>query len=230
MSGPPDGNARLGAMFSSIAPRYDLLNTLLSVGLHRRWKRRAAALARCGDGGLALDIASGTGDLAQLLARGGARVALLDLSPEMLRLARRKMAASPVLGYVQADAEHLPFAGGAFAAITIGFGLRNVADRAGALREMLRVLAPGGRLVVLEFSTPRSPVVRWLYDRYSSLIPRLGGRLSGNPGAYRYLVASIRDFPARGALTAMIRAAGFEEVHHADLAFGIVAIHVGTRP
>lgn len=213
-------------MFSAIARRYDLLNTVLSLGLHHWWKRRAAAAA---NGGRALDIASGTGDIARRLAASGARVVALDISLEMLRIAQAKLHEAAL--YVQGDAEQLPFPDGAFEAVTIGFGLRNVPDRERALREMRRVLAPGGRLVVLEFATPRSRAVRWLYDRYSfAVIPRVAGWLARNPDAYRYLVASIREFPDRETLAAMLRAAGFDRVRCTDLTLGIVAIHVAARP
>jgi demethylmenaquinone methyltransferase/2-methoxy-6-polyprenyl-1,4-benzoquinol methylase len=217
-------------MFSDIARRYDLLNGLLSFGLHQRWKRQAVRLAAAPTAGVVLDVCCGTGDLARMHgARVGRRgtVVGVDFAGPMVNLAQTR---GGVL-YVQGDAESLPFPDGGFDAATIAFGLRNVTHTGVALGELLRVLRPGARLVVLEFSRPVNPAFRVLYDLYSfTVIPALGRLVSRNADAYAYLPASIRGWPDQEALSEVLREAGFARVHYHNFLFGAVSAHVGTRP
>jgi demethylmenaquinone methyltransferase/2-methoxy-6-polyprenyl-1,4-benzoquinol methylase len=224
--------------FGGIARRYDLLNTLLSGGVHHLWKRRAVRAAGLGRGGVALDVCCGTGDLVVGAARAvgpSGRVIGLDFAPAMLEVARARAraarrAADGAVSLICADAEALPVQGAAVDAVTIAFGLRNVADPARALREFARVLRPGGRLVILEFGRPQSAWLRAVYDVYSrSVIPRLGGWLSGRRDAYQYLHDSIRQWPAPEALAAWIRAAGLDDVEYRRFTGGIAVLHVATR-
>jgi demethylmenaquinone methyltransferase/2-methoxy-6-polyprenyl-1,4-benzoquinol methylase len=221
--------------FHSIAGRYDLLNHLLSGGMHLLWKRTAVRAAGLRPGGRAVDVCCGTGDLLVGLARAGgpdARVVGVDFAPAMVsaahaRLARRRLAGAAV---VLGDAEALPLRDRALDAATIAFGLRNVPHPARALREMHRVLRPGGRLIVLEFGQPDPAWLRALYDLFSrTVIPRLGGWLSGRPDAYRYLHDSIRQWPDPERLSALIRQAGFGDVHYRRLTRGIAVLHVATK-
>ncbi len=226
--------AYVRAMFSAIARRYDLLNTLLSFGLHRRWKRYAVAAAAAPPGGLALDVCCGTGDLAFLLHRRvgtQGRVVGVDFAEPMLRLARRRAGGARGVWFVQGDAQALPFADGTFHVATVGFGVRNVADPLGALRELHRVLRPGGRLVVLEFSRPRSRLFGALYDFYSyTAIPWVGRRLSRHPDAYWYLPTSIRGWPDQETFRDLLQQAGFRRVWYRNLLFGAVAVHAADKP
>ena len=224
-------------MFGAIAPRYDLANTFISAGLHRLWKRITVGLLHVPPGGRALDVCCGTGDLALMLAqRVGAdgRVVGLDFTPEMLEIARRRAAArgvAPICRFVPGDAQTLPFADATFDVMTVGFGIRNVGDPARALRDWCRVLRPGGRLAVLEFSRPRNPVIRRLYDGYSfSLMPWLGRTATRHPDAYLYLPASVRVWPDQEAFGAMLRRAGFEGIRYRNFGSGITAVHLATRP
>ncbi len=217
-------------MFDAIARRYDLANTILSAGLHHRWKHRAVAAARLRPGERVLDIGAGTGDLSLLAAGAGCRVVAVDLSPEMLSVAARKLAPSLEVAFVRGDIERLPFHSETFDAVITGFTLRHPTDLPAALREVHRVLVAGGRLVVLEFSRPASRVVRWVYDACSfGLIPSLGGWLTGDREAYVYLVESIRRFPAPDALSALLAEAGFTGVSSEHLSGGIVALHMGIK-
>lgn len=224
-------------MFAAIAPRYDLANTLISAGLHWKWKHQTVRLVRVPPGGRALDLCCGTGDLAILLARrvGPQGYVLgVDFSEEMLRIAHRRAAAAGVAAvcrFVQADAEALAVCQTAFDVATMGFGLRNVVHPETALREALRALRPGGRLAVLEFSRPTSPVVRRLYDLYSfTLLPCMGRLASRHTDAYLYLPTSIRTWPAQDALTSVLAQSGFAQVRYRNLCMGIAAVHIGTRP
>lgn len=229
----PEG-AKVQSMFASIAGRYDLLNHLLSFGLDFYWWWRMARLAGARPGAEFLDVAAGTGDSSLALARRGAKVVSTDFTQEMLRLGpakfRRKSLADRIWASSGADAQRLPFRDASFDGVTICYGIRNVEDRAKAFAEFRRVLRPGGRLTVLEFSTPVVPGFGALYRGYSlHLLPRIGGWISGDPSAYTYLPESIRSFPAQPGLAAEIRAAGFREVAWINLSGGIVAIHRGER-
>jgi demethylmenaquinone methyltransferase / 2-methoxy-6-polyprenyl-1,4-benzoquinol methylase len=222
-------------MFDRIAPRYDLLNRLLSLGTDLSWRRRALDLARLGDGGRALDVGTGTGDFAlALLARAprSASVTGIDISPGMLDVARRR-AAKTGLGAryerLVASVESLPFADAEFEVAVAGFVIRNVGDIPRGLREMCRVLRPGGRAVILDLHTPRNPSIRRLYRSYSFLSPRLAAALGSDPAAYRYLPRSIEAFHTPEALAELLRAAGFSRVTFERLTFGIAAIHVGEK-
>jgi demethylmenaquinone methyltransferase / 2-methoxy-6-polyprenyl-1,4-benzoquinol methylase len=224
-------------MFGAIAPHYDLANAFISAGLHRVWKRITVGLTGVAPGGRVLDVCCGTGDLALLLARRvgpRGRVVGVDFSPEMLEIARRRTAAAgygEVCRFLPGDAQALPLADAAFDAATIGFGIRNVGQPETALRELRRVLRPGGRLGVLEFSRPRNAVIRRLYDGYSfTLMPWLGRLASRHPDAYLYLPASVRTWPDQEAFGAMLRCAGFEQVRYRNFGSGITAVHLAMRP
>ena len=227
---------RVRGVFDSVAPNYDLMNDLMSAGAHRLWKRFTLALANLRPGQCALDVAGGTGDLALGLAwqvgRGGL-VVLSDVNAAMLARGRDRLIDAGFTGSVacvQADAERLPFAGGTFDCITIGFGLRNVTDKSAALRSMQRALRPGGQLLVLEFSQPRLPGLQPLYDAYSfSVLPWLGRVVAGDEASYRYLAESIRRHPDADTLLAMLKDAGLEGCRYHSLAGGIVAVHRGYR-
>ena len=232
--GSREKRAYVRAMFSSIAPRYDLLNHVLSFNIDKRWRRAAIRALEWGraPSGVYLDLCAGTLVVAVELAaqRGFAgRIVGADFAEPMLRAGLSKAAAKPVHA-VAADAVALPLADASCAAAIVAFGVRNLADLDAGLREVARVLAPGGRFVVLEFSTPPSAVIRALYGFYSNrILPRIGGWISGNRGAYRYLPESVSRFPAAPALADRMRAAGFASVSWRLLTFGVAAIHVGTR-
>jgi len=226
---------RVGDVFDSVAPRYDLMNDLMSGGLHRLWKRFTLMRAGVRPGEAVLDLATGTGDLAEPLAeRVGARgdVVASDINASMLARGRdRLLDAGHVVPVVQADAQQLPLAGRSFDCVTIAFGLRNVTDQAQALAEMTRVLRPGGRLVVLEFSRPAGDWFRRLYDAYSfSVLPRLGEWVAGDAESYRYLAESIRMHPDQPTLAGMMEEAGLVRVNWNNLTGGVVAVHKGFRP
>ena len=221
-------------MFAGIAGRYDLLNHLLSGNTDQRWRRFVARQLResLGEGAFVLDAACGTGDLALALAGAGrARVVGLDFCRPMLEIAARKSARrGGQISYVEADALRLPFPDAAFDVATIAFGLRNLAGVEDGLRELGRVLKPGGRLAVLEFSRPVLPGFRALFQFYfTRVLPRVGGLVSGSRGAYEYLPDSVSRFPAQRELAALMRRVGFERVSYRNLTGGIAALHVGTR-
>jgi demethylmenaquinone methyltransferase/2-methoxy-6-polyprenyl-1,4-benzoquinol methylase len=226
--------ARVRGVFDSVAGKYDLMNDLMSAGLHRLWKRFALSQTGLRPGQRALDVASGTGDLAAGLARqvGSTGMAVLtDINWEMLSRGRDRLLDKGIAGnvaFVIANAEQLPFPDRSFDCVTIAFGLRNVTDKAAALRSMRRVLRPGGRLLVLEFSQPRVAGLKPLYDAYSfGLLPALGRLVAGDEASYRYLAESIRVHPDQAALAAMMSEAGFEDCRWHNLAGGIVALHLG---
>jgi demethylmenaquinone methyltransferase/2-methoxy-6-polyprenyl-1,4-benzoquinol methylase len=231
----PEGekSRRVAGVFDSVASRYDLMNDLMSGGLHRLWKRFAVEASGVRPGERVLDIAGGTGDLARLFAdRVGVRgeVVLTDVNSPMLRLGRdRSLDSGWMLPVAQCDAEKLPFAAGCFDCVSVAFGLRNMTRKDAALAEMRRVLKPGGRLLVLEFSRVWAPL-KPLYDAYSfRILPELGKRVANDAGAYRYLAESIRMHPDQDALKAMMEQAGFERVEYFNLAAGVVALHRGYR-
>jgi demethylmenaquinone methyltransferase / 2-methoxy-6-polyprenyl-1,4-benzoquinol methylase len=220
----PDTQVR--AMFDRIARVYDLMNSVMTAGMHHRWRERAADLARVGPGSRALDVATGTGDLAIELAGRGAEVTGLDFSEPMLELARGK---APGVDWVQGDALDLPFEDGRFDAVTVGFGARNFSDLDRGLREMARVTRPGGRVVVLEITTPQKPPLSWFFRVwFDRVVPALG-RVAGDPDAYSYLPSSVRRFPAPRELGAALARTGLGDVRWVLTAGGIIAIHSGTR-
>jgi demethylmenaquinone methyltransferase/2-methoxy-6-polyprenyl-1,4-benzoquinol methylase len=220
-------------MFDRIAPRYDLLNRLLSLGTDLSWRRRALDLARIGESGRALDVGTGTGDFAlALLARSprSATVTGIDISAGMLAIAEGRAAKAglgPRYERLIASVESLPFGDGGFDVAMAGFVIRNVGDIPRGLREMRRVLRPGGRAVVLDLHTPRNPTVRSLYRTYSFISPRLAAALGSDPEAYRYLPRSIEAFYDPETLATLLRNAGFSRVRFERLTFGVAAIHVG---
>jgi demethylmenaquinone methyltransferase/2-methoxy-6-polyprenyl-1,4-benzoquinol methylase len=221
-------------MFSGIARRYDLLNHLLSGNIDKRWRRKTARALESSlvEGARVLDVACGTGDLSLVLAEAGrARVVGLDFCRPMLEIARRKaVEGSRPIPFVEGDALRLPFADETFDAATIAFGLRNLAGVADGLRELRRILKPGGRLAVLEFSSPVVPGFRALFRFYfTRVLPRIGGLVSGSRGAYEYLPDSVTRFPDQKRLAELMRAEGFERVEYSNLTGGIAALHTGTR-
>ncbi len=213
-------------VFADVAPRYDLMNDLMSLGIHRLWKRAFARAAAPQTGDVIVDLAGGTGDVAQLMARSGARVLVADPSEPMLLQGRKR---GGRLVQIAAEAERLPFADGSIDCVTIAFGIRNVTDMAQALGEIRRVLKPGGRFLCLEFSTAAAPI-RPFYAIWSALvIPRLGAAIAGSQAAYRYLVESIARFPDQARFGRIIADAGFSDVRWRNLSFGIAAIHSARR-
>jgi demethylmenaquinone methyltransferase / 2-methoxy-6-polyprenyl-1,4-benzoquinol methylase len=222
-------------MFDRVAGRYDLLNSLMSAGLHHRWRERAADRAQLGPGDSALDVCCGTGDLAlEIAARvaPGGHVVGCDFSEPMLDLAREKAAERQVEGarFEWADALGLPYDSGRFDAVTVGFGVRNFADLDRGLKELTRVLRPGGRLVVLEFTAPHRFPFSTFYSLWFDRIAPLLGRISADPEAYEYLAESVQTFPGPRGLAERMEAAGLEQIRYAILAGGIVAIHSGVNP
>lgn len=224
---------RVDKVFSSVASRYDLMNDLMSFGVHRLWKRLCIHLARLRPGSRVLDVASGTGDLAALLNRAGCEVVLCDINQAMLQCGRDKLADRGLVNdvhYVRADAERLPFAGNSFDCATLAFGLRNMTDKPAALRAIHAGLKYGGRVLILEFSHVASDLLRRLYDSYSfHVIPALGKLVLEDPDSYRYLVESIRMHPDQETLKTMLEEAGFARVDYLDLSGGIVALHQGYK-
>jgi demethylmenaquinone methyltransferase/2-methoxy-6-polyprenyl-1,4-benzoquinol methylase len=224
---------RVRGVFDSVADRYDLMNDLMSLGLHRVWKSYTVAVANARPGDRVLDIAAGTGDLTRAFARrvGPAGLVLhTDINEAMLRRGRDRLVDDGVLApSVLADAQALPFPAASVDIVSVAFGLRNMTHKDRALAEMARVLRPGGRLLVLEFSKVAAPLAP-AYDWYSfKVLPRLGQWIAGDAASYRYLAESIRVHPDQGALKGMMQAAGFGHVDVHDLAAGVVALHVGVR-
>ncbi len=225
--------AKVGDVFSSVADRYDLMNDLMSAGLHRLWKRFAVQLSGVTQGARVLDVAGGTGDVARLLAKRAGQngqVWLTDVNADMLARGRdRLIDAGHALPVVRCDAEKLPYASDYFDCVSVAFGLRNMTHKDAALKEMLRVLRPGGRLLVLEFSQIWKPL-KPLYDAYSfGVLPRLGKLIANDADSYRYLAESIRMHPSQAELAAMLREAGFERVDYFNLSAGAVALHRGFK-
>ena len=227
---------KVAEVFHSVADRYDVMNDLMSFGVHRLWKRYTIELAGIRKGQRVLDLAGGTGDLAGRFARmvgPEGEVVLADINASMLRRGRERMLDEGLAGnlrFAQVNAEHLPFPDNHFDLITIAFGLRNVTDKDAALRSMYRVLKPGGRLLVLEFSKPVLPGLKPVYDLYSfSALPMMGRLVTGDADSYRYLAESIRMHPDQPTLKAMMETAGFERVEYYNLSGGIVAVHRGYK-
>jgi len=231
-----DKKARVHSVFDSVAPRYDLMNDVMSFGLHRLWKRFAAEKTGLKPGQTALDVAAGSADLSVSLARRvgpKGRVIVSDINREMLGVGRDRLLDQGVVGNVAcllADAESLPFADRSFHCVTIGFGLRNVTDKDAALASMYRVLKPGGRLLVLEFSSPTLGPLNAVYDAYSfHVLPQMGELLANDAASYRYLAESIRRHPDQTTLKSMMENAGFERCEYFNLTGGVVALHLGFR-
>ncbi len=220
------------AMFDAIAPRYDLLNSVLSLRLHGAWRRAAAQQTGLKAGDKALDVCTGTGDFACELARWvgpTGSVVGTDFARKMLRWGEPKLAEHPNVSLQWADTQALPFPDASFDAVTVAFGIRNVADIERGLTEMSRVTKPGGRVVILEFNRPKNPVVAWGYGIYQKLMPLIGGLISGRRSAYAYLPASIDAFHSREALAGLMKTAGLSEIRVTDLNFGTVVIHQGIN-
>ncbi|MFO1465311.1 MAG: bifunctional demethylmenaquinone methyltransferase/2-methoxy-6-polyprenyl-1,4-benzoquinol methylase UbiE [Steroidobacteraceae bacterium] len=227
---------RVRQVFESVASRYDIMNDLMSLGVHRLWKRFTLSLTGLSPGGSALDVAGGTGDLAIGMARQvgkSGRVVLSDINPAMLAVGRDRSIDAGCAGTIHcalADAERLPFADDSFDCITIGFGLRNVTDKPAALASMRRVLKPAGQLLILEFSKPVAPGLAPLYDQYSfKVLPLLGRMVAQDADSYRYLAESIRMHPDQETLLGMMREAGFGQARYHNLTGGIVAVHRGYK-
>jgi demethylmenaquinone methyltransferase/2-methoxy-6-polyprenyl-1,4-benzoquinol methylase len=222
-------------MFGAIAPRYDFLNHLLSFGIDRRWRTKAVRLLKYHDGSRILDVATGTGDVALEIARStpaSVRITGADFCPEMVELGKSKVAASIYaerIDFRVAPCEDLPFPDNTFDSVTIAFGIRNVVDRQLGLAELWRVLRPGGRMIILEFSTPRSHFFKQLYEFYfRRLLPVIGGLFS-RYHAYKYLPDSVMEFPSSEEFSRMIAAAGFRNIHIRELTFGIATIYAGEK-
>ncbi|MBI2929003.1 MAG: class I SAM-dependent methyltransferase [Verrucomicrobia bacterium] len=247
--------AKVRSLFATVAPRYDLINDLQSLGLHRRWKRRVVELAQVGPGQRALDVCCGTGDLALALAQRGAAVTGLDFSEPMLAVARQRLdraqaarrnhsaqaseAAAPPshispplrVQFLHGDALRLPFPDEEFDAVTVGYGLRNLADWAAGLREMARVAKPGGRLLVLDFGKPNHPLWRAVYFGYLRLaVPLFGKVFCGDTRAYAYILESLRHYPAQEAVAAEMRGLPLRDVRVVNLLGGAMSINFGVRP
>ncbi len=226
----------VGEVFSSVAGNYDLMNDLMSLGVHRLWKRYFVGTSGVKRGDRVLDLAGGTGDIAALLHErvgGSGEVVLGDINAAMLGVGRDRLTDRGLvrgLRYVQLNAEALPFPGASFDLVSIAFGLRNVTDKPAALREMRRVLKIGGRALILEFSQVKPEWFRPIYDFHSfKVLPRLGKLFANDADSYQYLAESIRKHPAQDVLQAMMAEAGFERCSHRNLSGGIVAIHSGYR-
>ena len=214
-------------MFDRIARVYDLMNSVMTVGMHHRWRERAADLAAVGPGMRALDVATGTGDLALELRGRGAEVVGMDFSERMLELARVK---APEIRFEPGNALELSYADHEFDAATVGFGARNFDDLGKGLAEMTRVVKPGGRVVILEITTPERPPLSWFFRLWFDRVVPLLGRAAGDPEAYSYLPNSVRRFPGAEALAAAMALAGLVNIRYVLTAGGIIAIHAGEVP
>jgi demethylmenaquinone methyltransferase/2-methoxy-6-polyprenyl-1,4-benzoquinol methylase len=219
--------AQVRVMFDRIARVYDVMNSVMTVGMHHRWRRRAADLAAVGPGDRALDVATGTGDLAVELHGRGVEVVGMDFSEAMLELARAK---APEVRFEPGNALELGYGDAEFDAATVGFGARNFADLGTGLAEMARVVRPGGRVVVLEITTPERPPLSWFFKLWFDRLVPLLGRVAGDPDAYSYLPNSVRRFPNARALAGEMAAAGLVNIRYVLTAGGIIAIHAGEVP
>ncbi len=227
---------RVAAVFDGVAPSYDVMNDAMSFGMHRLWKKITIDLLKAVPGEQVLDLAAGTGDLSRAIAKqvgATGKVTASDINPNMLEKAREKCLNTGIFNqieFVVADAQSLPFPDNRFDAITMGFGLRNVTEPALALKEMVRVLKPGGRALVLEFSKPAHAWLQKIYDQYSfKIIPKLGAWIANDEASYQYLVESIRMHPDQETLKALFLSAGFDHADYLNMTGGIVAVHRGYK-
>ncbi|GIU12043.1 MULTISPECIES: bifunctional demethylmenaquinone methyltransferase/2-methoxy-6-polyprenyl-1,4-benzoquinol methylase UbiE [unclassified Shewanella] len=226
----------VAGVFHSVAAKYDIMNDVMSFGIHRMWKRFTIESAGARPGMKVLDLAGGTGDLTAKFSRivgETGQVTLADINDSMLKVGREKLRDKGIVGnvnYVQANAEALPFPDNHFDIITIAFGLRNVTDKDAAIASMLRVLKPGGKLLVLEFSKPQHEIMRKVYDIYSfKVLPKMGSLITQDADSYEYLAESIRMHPDQETLKQMMENAGFEQVNYTNMTDGIVALHKGYK-
>ena len=227
---------KVSEVFHSVAKNYDLMNDLMSVGIHRLWKRFTIEVGRVRPGQTVLDLAGGSGDLARLLCQKvgpSGHVVLADINAAMLAVGRNRLLDEGLLNnvnYAQVNAQCLPFVDNQFDCITMAFGLRNVTDKSAALASMFRVCKPGGKVMVLEFSTPTLPGLKPAYDWYSfNILPKIGRLFAQDSASYQYLAESIRMHPTQDALKLMIEQAGFEDCHYHNLSGGIVALHIANK-
>ncbi|MDX1836143.1 bifunctional demethylmenaquinone methyltransferase/2-methoxy-6-polyprenyl-1,4-benzoquinol methylase UbiE [Legionella taurinensis] len=227
---------KVGAVFKSVAKNYDLMNDLMSLGIHHVWKRFAIELSQVREGQVVLDLAGGSGDLTRLLSKKAGpkgQVILADINDAMIDVGRNRLLDEGLfdnIHYVQANAQYLPFADNSFHCIVMGFGLRNVTDKNEALRSMFRTCKPGGKVMILEFSTPTLPGLKPIYDWYSfAILPKLGQWFAEDAASYQYLAESIRQHPDQDTLKTMIETAGFEDCHYHNLSGGIVALHIAYK-
>ena len=227
---------KVGAVFHSVAQNYDVMNDVMSMGVHRLWKQFTIEVSRVRKGNEVLDLAGGSGDLTRLLCKKvgpTGHVILADINAAMLNVGRNRLLDEGWCGnvnYVQANAQCLPFANDRFDCITMAFGLRNVTDKLAALRSMFRVIKPGGKLMILEFSTPILPGLKPAYDWYSfNVLPKMGQIFAKDGESYQYLAESIRMHPSQDELKLLIEQAGFEDCHYYNLSGGIVALHIAYK-
>lgn len=227
---------KVAEVFHSVAKNYDVMNDLMSFGIHHLWKKYTVELSRVHAGQIVLDLAGGSGDLTRLLSKrvgDTGRVILADINSAMLNVGRNRLLNEGLyknIDYVQGNAQCLPFADNSFHCITMGFGLRNVTDKEAALRSMYRVCKPGGKVMILEFSTPALPGLKSVYDWYSfHILPKIGKFFAQDEASYQYLAESIRMHPNQSALKEMIEHAGFEECRYDNLSGGIVALHIAYK-
>ena len=219
---------RIRRVFESVAPRYDLMNDLMSMGIHRLWKRCLAREATVRPGQVIVDLAGGTGDVANLMSRAGAQVMVYDPSLAMMNAGRAEKLSG--VQWLAGTGERIPLAEASVDTVTIAFGIRNVTSLEIAMKEILRVLKPGGRFLCLEFSRPWAPI-KPFYDLFSfTVIPRLGAWIARDPEAYTYLVESIRRFPDQEEMRDIMEQAGFAQVRYRNLSFGIACLHIGSKP
>jgi demethylmenaquinone methyltransferase/2-methoxy-6-polyprenyl-1,4-benzoquinol methylase len=227
---------KVAEVFHSVAKNYDFMNDLMSLGIHHLWKRYAIELSQVRPGHIVLDLAGGSGDLSRLLARkvgDTGHVVLADINSTMLQVGRDRLLDEGLfknIDFVQANAQCLPFTDNSFHCITMGFGLRNVTDKKEALSSMYRVCKPGGKMMVLEFSEPKPPGLKPIYDWYSfTILPKIGAIFAQDEASYQYLAESIRMHPNQEQLKEMIEEAGFEDCHYRNLSGGIVALHIAYK-
>lgn len=218
------------ALFTTIADRYDFITVALSYGRDRRWKERVIGLVKPAPGLQVLDLATGTGDIAYALGAGGAHVVGLDITPRMIELAHAKREGGSRVRFLVGDMMALPFPSRSFDVVTVGYGLRNVADLGVAIDEIARVVRPGGSLVSLDFNRPSNPAIRWLYFVYLTTVgSALGWVLHRDPDTYRYIPASLRTYPGGDGVALMMKARGFSSVDHVKVLGGLMSIHSATR-